>query len=759
VKRTCIWITLSVLAAWTTAVVHATTAWDGSAGSWNSPGNWSNGVPGAGDNDARINAGGTVTVQPGTVVDAAGNVNIRMNWGNFPNPTVLNWNPGAGDQFVERITMGNHQNSGGSTFNHLSGTIRLDNDWFHVGRRGDATYISSGTAKIVADDRISLSEAANNHATTAYVEMFDNAEMRTRRGATSLDPADAQGNSGNESFIGLRSPGQATLIMHGNTIVESQAWRIGNDSGSSGTVVLNDSAQFRNRNNNQISLGRSGTGTMVANNDSQIMLLGSGGGSLRVGDNNNGVGNLTLNQNAKVIGVNGPNHHVVVGDDGTSKGTVTMNHNAGFSRVRNVWIGNTGSSEGTVVMRDNSYIDNTSGANNGDAIRIAQGGTASGTLLMFDQASIVTRNFGIDQASNGGAQATVVQNQNSTVKVTGGWMEIGGGNLDTSTYTMNNDSRLDAQGWLVVGQRANGRGEMYINDNASIESNAIGGHLLLGNVAGADGYLEISDSGSILARNALLLSNNNNTKGELQQNPGTTVQVNNFLRVGNNGRTGNAGTYNLDGGILRVNDIRLEDGGNFNWGDGRLTMREINANNSITVAGDLTTGTTGNPNAASTLDLGDLYKANGVKYDIMNVSGTLDLASNADILDFWTDIQHLRPGGGSGVEITGEIRLVGAGILNGVFENIIGPGEDATFFRTWTPAEVGLLGINGAGDLTRNRGAIVYRTDGVYFAYNISGQIPEPSTGIFFMLGIALLRGVFVLRRSQELRSRSGKID
>ncbi|MFT5126213.1 MAG: hypothetical protein ACI97B_004869, partial [Verrucomicrobiales bacterium] len=158
-------------------------------------------------------------------------------------------------------------------------------------------------------------------------------------------------------------------------------------------------------------------------------------------------------------------------------------------------------------------------------------------------------------------------------------------------------------------------------------------------------------------------------------------------------------------------------------------------------------------NAASTLDLGDLYKDAGTKYDVLNLTGDLNLTSTADVLDFWTDVQHLRPGGGAGVELTGEIRLVGVtGTLSGTFENIIGPGEDGTFFRTWSPAEVATLGITGAADLGRNRGAVIYKADGVYFAYSISGQIPEPATGIFLLLGTALLRGVSVFRRNQAMR-------
>jgi fibronectin-binding autotransporter adhesin len=737
------------------SLVQGDSEWDGSTGDWTSAGNWSNGIPGPApaDVNAYVNAGGVVTVQPATVVDTVGELNLRLGWTGSGVGNTVSWNPGAGENFVNQLEI-NDSITASSLFNHLSGTIRVDQGWFHVARRGDATYISNGTAELIAEDRISIGEGGGG-AANGYVEMFGNAQLRTSRDATSLDVADPNGNSGNESFIAVNSTGVGTLVMNNNTIAESQFWRIANGGGSAGTVILNNNAQFRNRNNQQISLGRNGTGVMVANDASQIMLLGNGGGSLRVGDDGTGTGNLTLNDSSKVIGINGTNHHVLIGDDGNSKGTVTMNNNSGFANVRNVWIGNGGSSEGTVIMRNNSYLDNKAGG--GDAIRIAQGGTASGTLLMFDQASIVTRNFGIDQnAGTSGGTATVVQNENSSVTVTGGWMEIGGGNADTSTYTLNNDSVLLAQGNTVVGMRSNGTGVMTINDNAYVESNAIGGNFIVGNGTDSNGQVVINDDGTLRVRNGLYLTRENNSQGLVQQNGGL-VQVDNLLFVGrDDGRTGHAGTYNLDGGTLRVNDVRLLGNSTFNWGAGTLSMSEVNANNSILVTGSLTTGyaTDGfGGNAASTLDLGDLYKDAGTKYDVLNLTGDLNLTSTADVLDFWTDVQHLRPGGGAGVELTGEIRLVGVtGTLSGTFENIIGPGEDGTFFRTWSPAEVATLGITGAADLGRNRGAVIYKADGVYFAYNISGQIPEPATGIFLLLGTALLRGVSVFRRNQAMR-------
>jgi hypothetical protein len=199
----------------------------------------------------------------------------------------------------------------------------------------------------------------------------------------------------------------------------------------------------------------------------------------------------------------------------------------------------------------------------------------------------------------------------------------------------------------------------------------------------------------------------------------------------------------------------------FNWGAGTLTTRAVNENASgngsvITITGDLTTGYAGAVNAASTLDLGNLYKDGGTKYDTMVISGALNLTSNADVLDFWDNIQFLR-GAGNNINV-GEIKLVGAASVAGTFDNVVGPGSDATFFRTWTAAEATALSITGAGDLTRNRGALIYRADGVYFAYNVSGQIPEPATGMFLLFGTLTLRGISVFRRNQRARKMLSEI-
>jgi hypothetical protein len=237
------------------------------------------------------------------------------------------------------------------------------------------------------------------------------------------------------------------------------------------------------------------------------------------------------------------------------------------------------------------------------------------------------------------------------------------------------------------------------------------------------------------------------------QNNGT-VYVNGGLNVGN-ADVGNVATYNLDGGTLKANNITVGATGVFNWGAGVLTVRQVNENASgngtaINFTGQLETGA--GSNAASTLQLGDLYKDGGTRSDRLAVSGALLLTSTADVLDFWDNIQHLRSGGGAGVIRTGEIQLISAASVAGTFDNVIAPGADGVFFRTWSEAERTTLGITSANDLTRNRGAVIYRADGVYFAYNISGQIPEPATGMFLLFGTLMLRGISVFRRNHRTR-------
>ncbi|MFP6905754.1 MAG: hypothetical protein VCG02_11085, partial [Verrucomicrobiota bacterium] len=261
-----------------------------------------------------------------------------------------------------------------------------------------------------------------------------------------------------------------------------------------------------------------------------------------------------------------------------------------------------------------------------------------------------------------------------------------------------------------------------------------------GSGVSANGNIEVA-SANVNAGSTALFDQNNGT-----------VYVNGSLSI-SRAAAGSEGTYNLDGGTLKANNITVNTAGVFNWGAGTLTVRQVNENASgsgstINFTGQLETGA--GSNAASTLQLGDLYIDGSTRSDKLAVSGALLLTSTADILDFWDNIQHLR---GNGATITtGEIQLISAASVVGTFDNVIAPGADGTFFRTWSEAERATLGITSANDLTRNRGAVIYRADGVYFAYNVSGQIPEPATGMFLLFGTLMLRGISVFRRNNRTR-------
>ncbi|MFT7513392.1 MAG: hypothetical protein ACI9QL_002605 [Candidatus Omnitrophota bacterium] len=675
-------------------------------------------------------------------VDTTGGIEIRISdTVNSPLAT-LNWNPGSGaSDFVDRIRIADEQTGPArGVMVHQSGAIRLDQDWFHIGRRGEGTYAASGSASVSADDRISIAEGANNHVTVGVANLSGNSKITT--------------SSGNESFIAVGVNADGFLNMTDNSVAESRHWRVGNNTGAQGTINLSNNAVFRtgHTGDGQLSLGRSGEGNIVMGDNSKVELVNNT--SLRVGDNNNGVGNVVMSGTSRILGTGNGNGHVVVGDDGTSIGSITMNNSSGITDARVLWLGNGGSSAGSLTMNDDSYVNLN---RNDRSFRMSQGGTADGTLIMNQKATLTTTSFGIDQGGGtSGGTATIVQNNDSRINTTS-WTEVGGGNADTTTWTLNDNSQVIATATTRIGMRGNGTGVLTLNNNAYYQANAAGGEFGVAFGDTAVGIVNINDNAFLDVRNNFLVAAN----GEGTQAMGTvnqaggSVQVGNTLYLGLDGAVGNAGTYNLNGGTLRTDRIEIRAGGNFEWGAGTLTMEEPNqgANGNgieIEIVGANNNLAT---SAGSVLDLGDVYKSNGINFDKLDLNGgALDLTAVGDTLEIWRYVTAFRPGG-SNTSATYEIKLINSPSITGEFDNVTGPGPDFQYFGVYSSAQVATLGLTPT-NLPRNRGFIDYRADGAYFVFNVAGQVPEPSTGLFLLFGTMMLRSVSMMRRNQRERRR-----
>jgi hypothetical protein len=741
--------------AWLGLQSQANTFFQGGTADWNTPASWDNGVPGSTDNRGWIRVAGTLNVSS-TPANTGSNPRIKSFDGNNFNvgDVTINWNPGAASTYIfDQVVWGD--NNGGSSatiFNHDSGTIRADSGWYHIARRGTATYTMTGTAVIQPDDRLSIAEGANGGPSNGVLIMRDSSKVD---GHTTR-----VGNS--DYFIGHNSVANGWLKMYDDSVFDVQRLEVGRQNSAQGTIEQNG--------NSRITIGLE-IDAFGLQNDAKAWWTMNGNSTatiqnnFRAGRNDNAQATVVLNSNASFTS---GQFGASIEQNKNSTSTIVMN---GSSRMTvNGWM-ELGGGQATMTMNDLSVLD----ANGRLAVgmRSATGAPGDGItrLIINGQASVEAAGNIFHVGHDTGSKGLV--EMNSTGHINSDNVTIG---RQGSGQVVWNSGVWKNKNWVAIGQEsggATGDGTLTINGGAIIvNSDGGGGELQVGERTA--GHL-IMNGGTLEVNNSMKLArdhrniNDATNDTSVNHNAGDVFVTGQLHMGGETTVTHGTHNYNLDGGTLHVNQINMGNVANiagstaFNWGAGTLTTRAVNENASgngsvITITGDLTTGYAGSVNAASTLDLGDLYKDGGTKYDSMAISGALNLTSNADVLDFWNDIQHLRSGGGAGVMRTGEIKLIGAASVAGSFDNVIGPGADGTFFRTWTAAEATALSITGANDLTRNRGAVIYRADGVYFAYNVSGQIPEPATGMFLLFGTLTLRGISVFRRNQRARKMLSEI-
>ncbi len=738
--------------AWLGLQSQANTFFNGGTADWNTPASWSNGVPGNTDNRGYIRAAGTLNVNATPV---AGVTRIRSFDGTYSAGDVtINWNPGAASTYLfEELWLGDNAGTSAVIFNHQSGLIRADQSWYHLGRRGTTTYTMTGTSVIQPDDRLSIAEGASaGVASHTVLEMRDSSKVDGQH-------ANA---SNNDYLIARNQQANGFLTMYDNSVFDVPRLEVARQNSAQGTIEQNGNSRITVEYEIDVFGHQNDAKAWWTMNGNSTATIGR---EFRMGRNDNAQATVVLNSNASFTS---RNFGGSIEQNKNSTSTIVMN---GSSRMTvNSWM-EMGGGQATMTMNDLSVLD----ANGRLAVgmRSATGAPGDGIsrLIINGQASVEAGGDIFHVGHQPGSKGLV--EMNSTGHINSDNVAIG---RQGSGQVVWNSGVWKNKNWMVLGQESGGvtgDGTLTVNGGSIIvNSDGGGGDFHVGERTA--GHL-IMNGGVVEVNNSMYLArdhrNVNDATSDTSVNHNTgDVFVTGQLHMGG-ASTVTHGThnYNLDGGTLHVNQINMGNAANiagsttFNWGAGTLTTRAVNENASgngsvITITGDLTTGYAGNVNAASTLDLGDLYKDAGTKYDTMVISGALNLSSNADVLDFWHDMQHLRSGGGAGVMRTGEIKLVGAASVAGSFDNVIGPGADGTFFRTWTAAEATALSITGANDLTRNRGAVIYRADGVYFAYNVSGQIPEPATGMFLLFGTLTLRGISVFRRNQRARKMLSEI-
>jgi hypothetical protein len=536
--------------------------------------------------------------------------------------------------------------------------------------------------------------------------------------------------SGTMNFIAYYAGGGgagSANVTHDSGVIAvgtngGDAFRIGNNS--PGTYTMNGNATVEI--NNSFSLGYfgNGAGFLIMNDNSQILDTVNDNGEMRVGnDTAGGTGHIIMNDNSYI---NGRGNWRLGGVAGAT-GTIEMSGTASIDNRNEMRVGYGGA--GYLIMSGDSVF--TTGVGSQNDIRVGVLAGASGTVTMSGNAVIQGSGGNSDDAHIGfNGDGVLTMSTSSTIRDIREFSTSHNNAASTSIVTMNGDSLIDARTFINIGRT--GTSTLTLNDNARISNSQNSSFNLAAQATGNASLIMEGVGSSVHANQNLTVAAVNGASVALFDQNAGEVYIAGGLLIGN-GVAGNAGTYNLDGGTLRANSIDVNSAtGIFNWNAGTMTVREVAQNVSgdgsiINFNGDLTS------NTGSTLDLQNLYFNGSPRFDKLAVSGALDLTAGGDILDFWINAQALRPKGGI---ITGALQLISASSVNGEFDNIIGPGVDGLFFRTYGPGEIAQG--TPADSLQLNHGYVDYRPDGVYFVYRLNGQVPEPSTAAYWVIFVGL---------------------
>jgi hypothetical protein len=404
--------------------------------------------------------------------------------------------------------------------------------------------------------------------------------------------------------------------------------------------------------------------------------------------------------------------------------------------------------QGTLILNGGTFSLTGGGSDNDPRLSIGHAASATGYL----EVNGGTLNL------NGGTLGVALEGANprGTVQVTGGTITGVGnfnlGNDGSATYLQSGGLVSASQFQMSRGLGSNSVNNGPRDTTAVLTAGTLSvGSSLLG--TRGDAVFTISggtfDSGSSLAIRHSSASAAGDTTVFNQQGGMVLAPTINFF---NGGATGN-GTFNLEGGTLRVNTVNLNNN-TFNWAGGVLTAQQpiatdggsgdpysqpigpsVNAGRVIQFNGSTATTAGGN---ASTLDLGPLYLNSGVRQNRLHVTGNLNLAAADDTLIMGGTPYLLRPFGFF-TEDYGTIPLVSvAGTMSGTFETFVAPINDSKGWMAYTGV------FTSAASLPMNSWYLEQTASGAFFHYRVQGAVPEPGS-----FGLLALGGV-ILRRWQS---------
>ena len=413
------------------------------------------------------------------------------------------------------------------------------------------------------------------------------------------------------------------------------------------------------------------------------------------------------------------NTYTFSGTFGIGSGTLNLVKRGGGTQV----LDGTSPFTGTVTVMDGGTLSVPVIANTGVAQPLGAGATPlelqSGSTLLFTGAS---------GSTNRGLTLTGVN---------GGILNVPTGTLTVSGSITGSSANLTKAGAGTFNQSGSGD--------------------WTGNTFITGGTYNVASSGSI-----------GNT-GEIQLTGGATLNIDTATQVRTTGLDLVSGTVNLNSGTLRTNGITMASGTGFTWGAATLTTRTT-ASGSAGSTDRREPGSSGSTlpvyegtritidgaaaglatSVDSILDLGPIYASGGMRYDQLQVSGSLNLDAADDTLNFGFNPRFFRPSV-FGADAAGTLILVDATSFTGTFSSFTGVLSDFIGF-TAAPdsgSVVGVLGVstlNPLTDIPVDTYYLEYETDtgNILFHYRLSASVPEPASAGLMVAGLVLLR---VLRR------------